>query len=101
MQPSHNYPALRQLLGKNFCKYTFDRDLRDDEIQALEQFPRAKHPYADQDTFKRKQLLEEMLETNMFSEMIFPTDSAVQKWQDDIDLLALHKMKMFIKNTNK
>ena len=101
MQPSNNYPALRQLLGKNFCKYPFDRDLHDDEIQALEQFPLTKHPYADQDTFKRKQLLEEMIETNMFSEMIFPADSAGKKWQDDIDLLALHKMKMFIKNTNK
>ena len=90
-KPTIDYPNLRQLLRNNFCMYTFDRDITYDEIQALKQFPLTKRPL--QENFKRHQLLEELIETNMFSEMIFPVDSAGKKWQDDIDLLALHKMK--------
>jgi len=82
-KPTTDYPNLRQLLGRNFCKYTFDRDIADDEIQALKQFPLTNR----QENFKRHQLLEELIETNMF------TMEVGKKWQEDIDLLALHKMK--------
>ena len=106
-KPRTDYPNLRQLLGRSFCKYTFDRDITDDEIQALKQFPSVNHPYMAfvvDNNFKRKRLLEEMIETNMFPEMIFPEENPmdiVSTWENDIDLLALHKMKTFIKNTNK
>tara|TARA_B100000795_G_scaffold41060_1_gene26963 strand:- start:959 stop:1270 length:312 start_codon:yes stop_codon:yes gene_type:complete len=99
-KPRTDYPNLRQLLGTSFCKYTFDKDIADDEIQALKQFPVTNR----QDTFKRHQLLEEMIETNMFTEMIFQEENPIEivaNWEEDIDLLALHKMKTFIKNTNK
>tara|TARA_B110000285_G_C15138881_1_gene629255 strand:+ start:700 stop:1017 length:318 start_codon:yes stop_codon:yes gene_type:complete len=105
MQPS-NLTNLRQLLGKNFDKYSFDRDLRDDELRALDQFPSVTHPYMAfvvDNNFKRKRLLEEMIETNMFPEMIFPEENPidiVSTWKDDIDLLALHRMKLR-QNTNK
>jgi hypothetical protein len=92
-KPRTDYPNLRQLLGTSFYKYTFDKDIADDEIQALKQFPVTNR----QENFKRHQLLEELIETNMFTELTFMG----KKWQDDIDLLALHKMKTFIKNTNK
>jgi len=110
-EPTINCTNLRKLLGINFYNYSFHRDITDDETQALEQFPNVKNPYIDttSNNFKRKQLLEEMIETNMFSEMIFleepepePEPEPVGKrWQNDIDLLALHKMKTLIKNTNK
>jgi hypothetical protein len=114
-----NLRNLRQLLGKNFGKYSFDRDLRDDEIHALDQFPSVTHPYMTfvannvvannvvannvvannvvDNNFKRKRLLEEMIETDMFPEMIFPEENLIEidsTWEDDIDLLALHKMKI-------
>jgi len=49
----------------------------------LKQFPLTNR----QENFKRHQLLEELIETNMF------TMEVGKKWQEDIDLLALHKMK--------
>jgi len=96
-KPTTNCPKLRQLLGRSFSNYSCDRDITDDEIQALNQFPLTTNP--SKDDFKRHQLLEELIETNMFTEMILM--EVGEKWQDDIDLLALHKMKTFIKNTNK
>ena len=87
-KPTIDYPNLRQLLRNNFCMYTFDRDITYDEIQALKQFPLTKRPL--QENFKRHQLLEELIETNMFT--IF-MEVGEKKWQEDIDLLALHKMK--------
>ena len=91
-KPTTDYPNLRQLLGRNFYKYTFYKDITDDEIQALKQFPLTNR----QENFKRHQLLEELIETNMFT-----MEVVKKKWQEDIDLLALHRMKTFLKNTNK
>lgn len=91
-KPTTDYPNLRQLLGRNFYKYTFVKDITDDEIQALKQFPLTNR----QENFKRQQLLEELIETNMFT-----MEVVKKKWQEDIDLLALHRMKTFLKNTNK
>jgi len=62
-KPTTDYPNLRQLLGRNFYKYTFYKDITDDEIQALKQFPLTNR----QENFKRHQLLEELIETNMFT----------------------------------